>query len=59
MPEWLPMDEIEKLIEITNKEHEKDKKPAKLFMSLLWISLILVLGIALLAVVVWLLSSAH
>lgn len=53
------MDEIEKLIEITNKEHEKDKKPAKLFMSLLWISLILVLGIALLAVVVWLLSSAH
>jgi flagellar basal body-associated protein FliL len=53
------MDEIEKLIQITNKEHDRDKKPAKLFMSLLWISLILTLGILLLAVVAWLLSSVH
>ncbi|MGA2606005.1 MAG: hypothetical protein ABSH01_00955 [Terriglobia bacterium] len=53
------MDEIEKLIEITNKEHEKDKKPARFFMSVLWISLILALGIFLLAVIVWLLSSAR
>jgi len=59
LPESLPMDEIEKLIQITNKEHDRDKKPAKLFMSLLWISLILTLGILLLAVVAWLLSSVH
>jgi flagellar basal body-associated protein FliL len=53
------MDEIEKLIQITNEEQERDKKPAKLIVLLLWISLILTLGIFLLAVVARLLSSAH
>jgi hypothetical protein len=53
------MDEIEKLIQITNKEDESYKKPAKLIMLLLWLSLILTLGMFLLTVVAWRLSSAH
>ena len=53
------MDETGKLIQITNKEHEGDKKVAKLIMLLLSFSLILTLGIFLLAVVARHLSSTH
>ena len=47
------------MIQISNKVHEGGKKVAKLILWLLWISLILALGIFLLAVVARHLSSSH
>lgn len=53
------MNEIEKLVKIIDEEHERSKRPAKFFWWLFILQWALVLGLILLAVMAWIVSSAR
>lgn len=53
------MNELDKLIRIIDEDHERSKKPAKFFWWVFKLQWILVLGIILLALLAWILSSAR
>lgn len=53
------MNEVDKLIRIIDQEHERSKGSAKFFWWLFVLQWVLVLGLILLAVMAWILSSAR
>jgi hypothetical protein len=53
------MDEIDKLIQVIDQDHDRNKRPAKFFWWLFILGLSLALGILAVAVTAWVLSSSR